>query len=385
MMRIAYVLPFLSKPSGWRNHTLAFLKAISRYAEPLIWVAESEKSIAAELLPDFPLYTLPVTQMASLSSLSGARGLLRSRWSITKANYPQVELVHSLEAYPTGLVGTWLAQKLNRPHLITIHGTYGVIWHQSRIDRPVYSKVLHRANLLCPVSQGTADLMLKYFGQAIDPDRLRPILNGNDFVSKISRQDAFNHQPAAPPSLLSVGDIKPRKGQLVSLQAFAQLKDKFPQVRYRIVGDFSPTNSYYRQMENFITEHDLSNVELVGEVSGPRLQEFFQQASIFVLTPQQDGLNFEGFGLVYLEAGAFGLPVVATRSGGVAEAVLDGKTGFLVDPEDVNGIALAIAHLLSDPDLARRMGQANREWAETLTWERNASQYFQAYQELTGQ
>jgi glycosyltransferase involved in cell wall biosynthesis len=138
-------------------------------------------------------------------------------------------------------------------------------------------------------------------------------------------------------------------------------------------------------MENFITEHDLSNVELVGEVSGPRLQEFFQQASIFVLTPQQDGLNFEGFGLVYLEAGAFGLPVVATRSGGVAEAVLDGKTGFLVDPEDVNGIALAIAHLLSDPDLARRMGQANREWAETLTWERNASQYFQAYQELTGQ
>jgi glycosyltransferase involved in cell wall biosynthesis len=385
MMRIAYVLPFLSKPSGWRNHTLAFLKAISRYVEPLIWVAENENSIAAELLPDFPLHTLPVTQMASLSSFSGARGLLGSRWAITRAKYPAVELVHSLEAYPTGLVGTWLAQKMNRPHLITIHGTYGVVWHQSRIDRPVYSRVLQQANLLCPVSQGTADLMQAYFGRSIDPARLRPILNGNDFVSKISRQDVFNRQPADPPSLLSVGDIKPRKGQLVSLQAFAELKDKFPQLRYRIVGDFSPDNSYYKQMENFIAEHELTNVEVVGTVTGSRLQEFFRQASVFVLTPQQDGLNFEGFGLVYLEAGAFGLPVVATRIGGVADAVLNGKTGFLLEPKAVDEISLAIAHLLSDPDLAQRMGQANREWAETLTWERNASLYFQAYQKVMGQ
>jgi phosphatidylinositol alpha-1,6-mannosyltransferase len=185
--------------------------------------------------------------------------------------------------------------------------------------------------------------------------------------------------------LLSVGDIKPRKGQLVSLQAFAQLKDKYPQVGYRIIGNFFPANSYYKQMEDYISEHGLDNVELTGTVSGSRLHEHFRHAAVFVLTPQQDGLSFEGFGLVYLEAGAFGLPVVATRSGGVADAVLDGKTGFLVDPQDVDAISLAIAHLLSDPDLARRMGQANREWAETLTWERNASLYFQAYQELTDQ
>ncbi len=384
-MRIAYVLPYLSKPSGWRNHSLAFLKAIARYVEPFIWVAESERTTAVELLPGLPLYTLPVTQMASLSSFSGARELLRSRWSIDRAKYPTMDLVHSLEAYPTGLVGNWLAQKLKLPHLITIHGTYGVIWHRSRIDRLVYSNVLRNAHLLCPVSRGTANLMQQYFGQAIDPARLRPVLNGNDFVSKISRQAALNRQPADPPSLLSVGDIKPRKGQLVSLQAFARVKDKFPQVRYRIIGDFSPSNSYYRQIQNFIVENGLDNVELLGTVSGTRLHDYFRQASIFVLTPQQDGLNFEGFGLVYLEAGACGLPVVATRTGGVSDAVLDGKTGFLVDPQDVDGISQAITHLLSDPDLARRMGQANREWAETLTWERNASQYFQAYRELTGQ
>ena len=383
-MRVAYVLPYLSKPSGWRNHSLAFLKAISRQVEPLIWVARHEKTIAAELLPDYPIYTLPVTQMASMGSISGASHLLRTRWAITRASYPQVDLVHSLEAYPTGLVGDWLAQKVGRPHCITTHGTYGVIWHQSRIDRPIYAAVLRHANMVCPVSQGTADLMRKYFGSAIDPARLRPILNGNDFVSGIPRQAAFAHQPTAGPCLLSVGDIKPRKGQLVSLQAFARLRDKFPSLRYQIVGDFSPANSYYRQIQTFIEEHELAGVELLGGVSASKLRECFEQASIFVLTPQQEGLNFEGFGLVYLEAGAFGLPVVATHSGGVADAVLDGNTGFLVEPGDVDEIALAIAHLLSDPELARHMGQANRDWAEKLTWERNASQYMQVYQEVIG-
>jgi phosphatidylinositol alpha-1,6-mannosyltransferase len=224
--------------------------------------------------------------------------------------------------------------------------------------------------------------MTQTFNQVIDPSRLRPILNGNDFTSKVSRQKALNRQPGDPPSLLSVGDIKPRKGQLTSLQAFARLKNKFPRLHYRIVGDYSPSNSYYRQLVRFIDEHRLTNVELPGAVTDSELHEYFQQASLFVLTPRQDGLSFEGFGLVYLEAGAYGLPVVATRSGGVADAVLDGKTGFLAEPEDIDEIALAIAHLLSDPDLARRLGQANRDWAETLTWERNASQYLQAYQDL---
>jgi glycosyltransferase involved in cell wall biosynthesis len=90
-------------------------------------------------------------------------------------------------------------------------------------------------------------------------------------------------------------------------------------------------------------------------------------------------LNFEGFGLVYLEAGAYGLPVVATRSGGVPEAVKDGETGLLADEEDVEGVAQAIRTILADPGLASRLGKANRLWSEDLTWERSAKQYLQVY------
>jgi glycosyltransferase involved in cell wall biosynthesis len=112
------------------------------------------------------------------------------------------------------------------------------------------------------------------------------------------------------------------------------------------------------------------------------LGELYRQASVFVLTPQEEGLNFEGFGLVYLEAGAYGLPVVATRSGGVPDAVKDGITGFLAEEGDIQGTAEGIIRLLSDPELNRRMGRANREWAETLSWERCAAEQFRMYQEV---
>jgi phosphatidylinositol alpha-1,6-mannosyltransferase len=101
-----------------------------------------------------------------------------------------------------------------------------------------------------------------------------------------------------------------------------------------------------------------------------------------VLAAQQSGLHFEGFGLVFLEAGAYGLPVIGTRSGGVADAVKEGETGLLVEPQDINGLAEAMLRLLQDAELAQRLGRANRLWSETLTWERNAAEYAQAYQVL---
>jgi phosphatidylinositol alpha-1,6-mannosyltransferase len=120
----------------------------------------------------------------------------------------------------------------------------------------------------------------------------------------------------------------------------------------------------------------------LGAVSDTELSHQYQDASVFVLTPEQEGLHFEGFGLVYLEAGAYGLPVVGTQTGGVPDAVREGITGFLVRPGDVDEIAAAALRLLDDPELARQMGRANRRWAEQLTWERNAEEQIQAYRDI---
>jgi len=160
-----------------------------------------------------------------------------------------------------------------------------------------------------------------------------------------------------------------------------QVKKRLPGARYYLAGSTSNT-AYYEELKHFVREKQLTGVEFLGAVPSDELSRYYSQASVFVLTPRQDGLNFEGFGLVYLEAGAYGLPVVATRSGGVADAVKDGMTGMLVESNDAGSVADAVIQLLTNPDLARYMGSENRIWAETLTWERTALEQYRVYQEI---
>jgi phosphatidyl-myo-inositol dimannoside synthase len=383
-MKVAYLIPSLRKPSGWRSFCIAFISAISQHVEPILYVPEENYVEAQALFPSFPLFRLPVTQEASLGRLRSAFKLLASYQRIQTSQYPGVDLVHSLEAYPTGLVGSWLARKLGCPHILTAHGTYGVVWYERSIDRQFYSRVLRNANLVCTGSHGTARLMQQYFGPALAQTRIQTIPYGNDFAKDVPPELVVNRSFPAIPTLLSVGDIKPRKGQHISLAAFARVKEQFPSARYWIIGHYDPDSSYIQQIQKYIANHEVKDVQFLGVVSRDELSRCYREASVFVLTSQKVGLHFEGFGLVYLEAGAYGLPVVGTRTGGIADAIQEGETGFICEPEDVEGIAQAVIRLLSDAELMRRMGQANRLRAETLTWERQAEQQFQAYRALSG-
>lgn len=380
-MKVGYVLPSLQKPSGWRSHSIALLRAMRTYVDPVIFVSAADHPLALELFPKAQLFILPSTQGAFLGSPAGAQKLWETYRAIAGGSYPQMDLIHSLEAYPTGLVGSWLAGSIRRPHVITTHGTYGVVWYNFIPDRWVYQQVLHRTRLICPVSHGTARLVQQYFGAHLGKTLVRPILNGNDFYREVPQAAALGRTLPAIPTLLSVGDVKPRKGQMLSLQAFEKVRQRLPQARYEILG--RADGEYAGELQKYIAAHGLQDcVRLSGAVSDEALQRAYETASVLVLTPQADNLHFEGFGLVYLEAGAYGVPVVATRTGGVPDAVKDGVTGYLAEPGDVAGIAEALLRLLEDPSLNRRMGRANRQWAETLTWEGTAKEQWSSYCEI---
>ena len=207
---------------------------------------------------------------------------------------------------------------------------------------------------------------------------MRVVLLGNDHYENATREAAFNRTIPRIPTILSVGAIKPRKGYHISIQAFAKVKSALPSARYWIVGGVDQ-DVYQRDIQQYIARTGLNDVSFLGSLSAEELSSRYRNASVFVLTPRMDGAKFEGFGLVYLEAGAYGLPVVATRTGGVSDAVKDGETGYLLEPSDVNGIARAVLRLLRDGSLAIRMGQKNRLWAEELTWERYAAEQSEVY------
>jgi phosphatidylinositol alpha-1,6-mannosyltransferase len=107
-------------------------------------------------------------------------------------------------------------------------------------------------------------------------------------------------------------------------------------------------------------------VMLTGSVPWPELPAHYDAGDVFAMPcrTRRAGLEVEGLGIVFLEASATGLPVVAGRSGGSPDAVLDGKTGHLVDGTSVEAVADSVASLLDDPDRRRVMGAAGREWVE---------------------
>ncbi len=154
-------------------------------------------------------------------------------------------------------------------------------------------------------------------------------------------------------TLLTVARLVERKGHLKIIRLLPQL----PGVRYRIVGDGPMRNPILNLAHNLGVA---DRVEILQAVPDGKLPEVYRQADIFVMPTTKTEIDREGFGIVYLEAQLFGVPVVATRSAGVDEAVEDGKTGLLVD-DTPEALAVAVARLLDDADLRHRLGEAGRK------------------------
>jgi glycosyltransferase involved in cell wall biosynthesis len=135
-------------------------------------------------------------------------------------------------------------------------------------------------------------------------------------------------------------------------------------------------------LKSIIRREKLRGVQFLGTVDSSRLDQLYREATVFLLLSQDVDLRFEGFGLVFLEAGAYGLPVVGSRCGGIPDAVIDGETGYLVDPADAEAAGRAMIRLTEDPALSLRLGQAGRARAERLTWDRFAEEQWAEYQKV---
>lgn len=158
--------------------------------------------------------------------------------------------------------------------------------------------------------------------------------------------------------ILTVGRLVARKGQDRVIEAMPKILEKIPSALYVIVGDGPERKRFQGLSSKFQVD---GNVLFVGEISEEKRNAFYQLCDVFVMTPRQIGADVEGFGMVYLEANQFGKPVVAGRSGGVAEAVVHGVTGLIIDPENINQISEAVIKILSDESLAKKMGEQGRE------------------------
>jgi len=377
-MRVAYVVPYLRLQGGYATAARGAIRALSSKVDPVLVVAREDAREAKTLFPELPLVLVPEVQPLHTEALSLLPRLISTRMLIASLPPLRTDIVHALEAFPAGWVGRWLAEREGLPLVLTAHGTYAVVWRNAAWSRRAYQGVLRSASAICPISNGTADRMKAHFHEAAAGKILEVVLQGSEAAGVATQAEATEHRFPATPIVLSVGNLKERKGYQISLQAFALLQEAFPEARYRIVGS-GLGSAYHKRLLGIASRLGLRNLEFLGAVESRDLDRLYAGSSIFLLASQEQNDHFEGFGLVFLEAGAHGLPVVGTRTGGIPDAVKDTETGLLFDPQDVSGMGEGLIRLSRDRELARELGRRGRRYAETLTWKRYAEQQFSVY------
>jgi len=194
--------------------------------------------------------------------------------------------------------------------------------------------------------------------------RLTVVYPGVD--SDIPRRLAHAGRDRRPLKILFVGRLVPRKGADLLITAFHSVRAKLPGLRLEIVGD-GPEAAGLRALSERLGLDEA--VTFYGTLHGPELWRRYAEASLFVMPSRESPLDTEGFGTVFLEAGIFGVPSIGTRVGGIPEAIIEGKTGKLVDSENVEQLSGAIQSLLDDPHELERLGKNAQRRASEFSWE----------------
>ncbi|HKU37363.1 MAG TPA: glycosyltransferase family 4 protein, partial [Polyangiales bacterium] len=225
---------------------------------------------------------------------------------------------------------------------------------QAVYDR-VRAHVLRHARGFFPVSRRTAQLLA---AAGVEPARIEIVHNGVD-PERFKPADASALRAelsSGGPVLLTVARLVTRKGIDVVLRALPELLARHPAATYVILGD----GPDYARLARLASELGVTrNVRFVTAAQRD-LAEYYNACDVFVMPAREEAGDIEGFGLVFLEAGACGKPVVGARAGGAVDAIVDQETGVLVPPDDPAELARALLGLLDDPRRCEQLGRASR-------------------------
>jgi phosphatidylinositol alpha-1,6-mannosyltransferase len=261
-------------------------------------------------------------------------------------------------ALPLGLVG----ERQQRPYGIVVHGAEVTVPGRLPGSNLLLRRVLRGADRVVgaggyPLAEAERaagrPLAGELIAPGVDTERFRPL----DAGERAATRQRFG-LPVDAPVVVSLSRLVPRKGMDVLIEAAATLAPRHPGLTVAIGG----TGRDRRRLDRLVSTTG-APVRMVGHVSHADLPAFFGCADVYAMLCRNrwGGLEQEGFGIVFLEAAAAGVPQVAGNSGGAAEAVVHGETGLVVEaPSDSRAVAAALDELLGDPARRASMAAAGR-------------------------
>jgi len=263
-------------------------------------------------------------------------------------------------ALPEGIVAWAVGRLIGRKVFIYAHGEELTGWGRGRKFQAMCFALRH-ADWVLSNSDFTRDTLVSLIGVAperialtyptVDVERMRPGLPFDDILGNLG---------ITPDQrlILSVGRLQRRKGFDQVIRSLPGLAAKGLDAHYALIG----IGEDWDYLQTIAKEAGVSDrLHLLGHVDAEDLPRWYNACDLFAMPNRDINGDTEGFGLVFLEAGACGKPVVAGRAGGTGSAVVEGVTGLRVDGERVGEVEAALARLLSHPEEAQAMGEASRE------------------------
>ncbi|MGP8059026.1 MAG: glycosyltransferase family 4 protein [Acidimicrobiales bacterium] len=335
----------------WRRldpESFVVLTATSDPGAPAFDAAQAELGFRIERVPEAVLYFPTPGAVRRITAL---------------ADEVDASVVVLDPALPLGLLGP----RLGRPYAVVLHGAEVTVPGRLPGSRQALAHVLRHASLVISAGGYPAAEGARATG-----GRLPPVLNvppGVDcerFVPMLARDKPAARRrlglPARGPLVVGVSRLVPRKGMDVLIEAASRLVPSFPDLTVAIGGRGRESDRLAR-----LVADSGAPVRLLGPVADDDLPDLLAAADVFAVPCRSRWarLEQEGFGIVFVEAAASGVPQVAGASGGAAEAVCDGVTGIVVpNPADPGEVAAALRRILADPPLRRRMGREARRRAQ---------------------
>ena len=367
-MKVIFFTEELAEKNGWGRYSLDLinsLKSLGLEVEVICHrLAPQVKNVKQhQLLPS----SLSYRSNYFLFWLTVLKGFFRLRKLKGSIIHCAVE-TYAPTAWCLSLLTSW-------PMFLAIHGSFGVkpfkyFWF-GLVQKIVYQS--KKVKIICG-SHFTQKIILSRITKLIKSFVIPHGVN----LSNLSKSRDIKNISLLP-VVLGVGAVKKRKGYHLVVEALPKIVKIFPDFKYWIVGN-QGDKLYVDSLKARIKELKLTDhITFFENISDQKLNNLYQQADLFVLTPTSDEYNFEGFGLVYLKANAHGLPVIGMKGSGAEEAIVHGQTGFLADINDSESVADLIIKVLKDDNLYSKMSKAGITWAKDHSWDKIAVKYLNLY------
>ncbi|WP_345563599.1 glycosyltransferase family 4 protein [Nonomuraea rosea] len=270
-------------------------------------------------------------------------------------------------AAPLGLIAPRLRAAGARRVVMLTHG-HEASWASAAGFRAVLRRIGEHADVVTYLGDYTRERLVA----AIPPGKLVRLAPGVDLAQFHPGAPKAELGLAGRPVVACVSRLVPRKGQDQLIRAWPQVLSAVPDAVLLLVGG----GPYRRKLERLAAGQE--SIRFTGTVPAAALPGYYAAADVFAMPcrTRWRGVDVEGLGIVFLEASATGLPVVAGASGGAPDAVRLGETGLVVNGEDAGEVAQAVVELLSDPQKARKMGAGGRDWiAREWAWDHVAARF----------